>query len=121
MTSLSTSGSSGPGSSGAALSASAAGGSDTTLPPPSPQPAATTSPTQARPNANLTTPTLVRSVRDEDQQPLKVSLTLEVPSLTVTREVKSFEPPANVVRNWISESPDDELVTVTDVLPIEPS
>ncbi|MEK9839628.1 MAG: hypothetical protein VW396_11235 [Ilumatobacter sp.] len=50
-----------------------------------------------------------------------MSLTLEVPSLTVTREVKSFEPPEKVVRNWISESPDDELVTVTDVLPIEPS
>ena len=52
---------------------------------------------------------------------LTVSLAVAVPSLTTTREARSVDVPEKVPRNWISEDPDDEFVTVTEVLPMDPS
>ena len=55
-----------------------------------------------------------------DQQPFKVSLSVAVPSPTVTLVEKSFEPPAKVVAHRTS-APEDEFVTVTEVPWIDPS
>ena len=49
------------------------------------------------------------------------SLTEVDPSLTVTLVTKSLAEPKNEVRNWISDWPELEFVTVAVVLPMLPS